>query len=442
MFSSTRHTKSRGRRNWPISAALALALLCSAVSAGFEGDRLSTVLQLMGILIPFGLGVGILSRHFLAAPVWRSSPESGLLMILFLTSATISALLAALANYDLYPVLFHAGTISAFIVYGGIWAFEEELVWNSFRIYCLVSTVAIVAIWIVERHPGERFGAILHPNLWGLLCFANFCLSGLIGKMAVRLPVQLGNVLVILDAQSRSALLSVLIAAAIMCLFSMRSSRMRKEDQILALVAAVCACAIFVAVFWEHETRFFNEAFRIDDPYRGSGSGFSGRSDLWQSGLRTFEANPLFGVGPRMEGNYMSGPIPYSHSGYISTLAQYGAIGASLFFAMACVRARGLWLMARRSRRGAFVGSSLVTGYAVSAVFEPKLLSIGNPASLLLLAFLFLPVGQRKRTAGAPFAQRYRCGVAMTGMVWKTPEAVPGLQFDPWPFTERGEIKR
>ncbi len=394
------------RNHWLIGVALGVSLSCSAVSAAFEGAAGSVVLQLAGILLPLALGIALAGQRFVLAPVWRRSPEAALLTFLFLVSATVSACLAAAKYYDLYPLAFNAGTILAFVVWGGIWALDEDSVWSAFRLYGLLSTTAVVAVWIVTRHSGERFQSLLHPNLWGLLCFANFCISGLMRGAIVRIPLQLANILVILDAESRSALLSTLVAAAVMCFFAARSARVRKEDAALTLIAATVVSIAAAFLLREKMADYFALAFRLNDRYRGSATGFSGRVDLWQRGLAMIGSNPLFGVGPRMEGNYITGEIQYSHSGYISTLAQYGVIGGTLFFSMALLRARALWRMAMRRRQGALVGAALVLGYAAEAAFEPKLLSIGNPVSLLLLAFLLLPLRKEDRPAARRRAMR------------------------------------
>ncbi len=389
-------------RSWLLSAALGFALLSSAVAAAFDGSNLSTLLQLPGILIPLALGIVLFGRHFLEAPALGRSPLSGLLTILFLVSGTVSACLAAAKFYDPFPLMFEALIVFGILAWGGIWAVEDEIVLSAFRMYCVFATGATMVLWIATRHSGERFHTLMHPNIWGLLCFANFCLSGLFRKVAFRTVIQISNILVILDAQSRSALLSTIIAAAILLYFGMKTVRIRREDRILVVVAALCAAAVLAFLFEEQVTRIFADAFRLDDPYRGSKSGFSGRTDLWQNGFKLIESNPLFGVGPRMESYYITGDIPYAHSGYISTFAQFGVIGGALFFGLELVRARKLWLMAGRQRPGAAVAVALVMGYAADAFFEPKLLSIGNPASLLLIAFLLLPARRRQAVGWSP----------------------------------------
>ncbi len=381
-----------------MSAGLTLALLSSAVSVAFEDTGGGVLFQLPGLLIPLGLGMLLLGPSFLEVRAWRRSPASGLVLILFLVSAAISAFLAALKFYDPYTLFFDVGIVLGFIVWSGVWGFPEESVWHALKAYCLLSTAGAVGVLTAMGHLGARFETFLHPNLWGLFCFTNFCLAGLFKSSLLRVLLQVGNIIVILAAQSRSSLLSTMVAAALLVFFAVRSAKIRPEDKLLAMIVAVSACSMIFFLLRDQLSTLFSQAFLLDDPFRGSTSGFTGRTELWQSGLRMIESNPLFGVGPRMEGNYMPGGLQYAHSGYISTVAQYGVIGGGLFFAFVFMRGRKLWQMAEYLRPGASVGAAFVGSYAIEAIFEPKLLSIGNPASLLLLAFLFLPGANTRGT--------------------------------------------
>lgn len=388
---ATLRQKSRPKQRWLLIASLTIGLLCSAGSVLFEGETASSILQLCGIAVPFIVGALLAGPDFLQMRFWRESPEVGALLIAFIAAAGASSVLSAFAQYDPYPILFLFALAGAFVVYGGLWSLDEESIWTALRIYCVLATILIFFTWIVKRHPGERFIELMQPNMWGLLCFTNFCLSSLIRRAIFRLPIQIANVLVILDAQSRSALLSTIVAASVLVYFAAQTSRLRKEEKLFLGVLAVAACSVLALVFREQGMRMLSTAFMLDDPHRGTTSGFSGRTELWEAGLRVFETNPLFGVGPRMESNYINGTIQYAHSGYISTLVDYGIVGATLFFGMAAMRVRGVWAMAVRRRTGAITAAALVLGFAAEAVFEPKLINIGNPASLLLFAFLFMP---------------------------------------------------
>ena len=327
---------------------------------------------------------------FLRPRVYKQSPAARILIGMFLCSAAISAGIASIVQNDTYPLIFTAGIAAAFVVCAGFWTFGEGQVVIALKTYCLTSSALFVVAWLLTRQPGTRFGALIHPNLWGLLCFANFSLSGLIPRSALRTAVQTGNLAIILDAQSRTALLATLVSAAVLAYFGLRSLRWRKHDKLLLTLAIVSVALASGFTLKRQIVTTFSDAFMLDDQYRGMGTGFSGRTELWEQGIAEIKDNPIFGVGPRMEVNYVSG-LGYSHSGYISTFAQYGVVGGTLFFSLVLVCVRRLWEMVVDRRPYIGVAISFVVGYGTVAIFEPKLISIGNPASLIALIFLLLP---------------------------------------------------
>ncbi len=387
---TTKYRIGRNRGGVLVAAALFLGLMCSAASAAFHGTA-STVLQVSGILIPLVAGTFKIGVRFLQAPGYQESRPTRVLVALFLTAAYTSSLLAV----DNFHSLAFVGALAlAMVGSAAIWNLAEAQVWKALSYFCTSSTVLTVAFWIHTRQPGIRFSELLHPNLWGLLVFGNFCTAGLIRTWYLRIAIQIANLLVILDSQSRSALLATSVAALVLTLFSARSARVRKDIKLLGTAALLVGSACLLMTERSPLLNVFSDAFRLDDRYRGIDTGFSGRLELWNAGLEVFEANPVLGVGARMESSYITGvdEIQYSHSGYISALAQFGAVGAGLFFALAGVRVRHVWAMAAVGRTGAKVAGSLkIFGYAAEAIFEPKLISIGNPVSLLFIIFLFMP---------------------------------------------------
>lgn len=69
---------------------------------------------------------------------------------------------------------------------------------------------------------------------------------------------------------------------------------------------------------------------RVNEAGRGLGSGFSGRVDTWQEGLRVFARSPAIGHGFRTRVGGLSGDEYMAHSGYINMLADVGLLGSAL----------------------------------------------------------------------------------------------------------------
>ena len=72
------------------------------------------------------------------------------------------------------------------------------------------------------------------------------------------------------------------------------------------------------------------------------------------------------------------GKFTHAHNGYINMLVQFGAIGFGLFLGFAVLAFRRLLILARRGSPGGSVGLALLCGYAVGAIFDPKLINIGR----------------------------------------------------------------
>lgn len=392
---------STGRR-WLIAVLFAVGLLCSAASPGSPFDSTSaTILQICGLLLPL-IAAFIWARPFFQVRAYRESAITTMLVSAFLISSGLSAAIATTQQGSSYPLIFSIGMVSSFIVYGVVWNFGEDRIRFSLEVYCILCTAFTLLTWVSTREPGARFGGVFHPNYWGLLCFTNFCLAFLIKSTVLRSAIQIGNILVIFDAQARSAILAITTAGIILAYFGWRTMRVRQNEKLLILLTGILMCAALGFFLRNEWFMFFSETFRLDDQYRGTASGFTGRTELWEDGWEIFKQNPFFGIGPRMEANYMQDNATNAHSGYISIFSQYGAIGASLFFTLALIRIVKLWSQAIESRPMANVGTAFICGYGVNAIFDPKLLNIGNPVSLLMLMFLFLPTGGSRRKL--PFA--------------------------------------
>jgi O-antigen ligase len=121
-----------------------------------------------------------------------------------------------------------------------------------------------------------------------------------------------------------------------------------------------------------------NQVFAINDPLRGLGSGFTGRSYLWQTGLDAWKQNILFGVGVR---NLTSNP----HMAYIEHLAQFGIVGfltLIIFFVKLII----LSLKKINSQYDYQINAALsfTISFLVLCFFERNLINLSSPTSTTL----------------------------------------------------------
>ena len=80
-----------------------------------------------------------------------------------------------------------------------------------------------------------------------------------------------------------------------------------------------------------------------------------------------------------------------SHNGYLSLLAETGIVGTIPVLILFVL---GLAELIRQARAGKFVGkvgTSLVVAYLFHCFFERYVINFGNPTSILVIVFLFVP---------------------------------------------------
>jgi len=379
-----------------------ISLMLSAASAMFEG-WIETGMQIGALTTLLAIGVLTGEKRFIEGRFYQESKVGGLLLILFVCSATVSSISS---ENQLSSLAYVVGIAICLLVCSGVWILSPSELLNDLKIYVIATAISALVIWRLTPDLGRRFGGVVHPNYWGLVCLSIFCLAALIKNLLFRSAIQLVSIAIIFASQSRSALLSVLAASCVFGYFCFRSARISKDIKLLLMVGIVTGTMVAFATAKEQIYDEFASAFRINDPYRGVGSGFSGRTALWRAGMDVLAAHPWFGVGAHMESNFISvGGITQAHNGYINTLVQFGTIGSGLFFGFFILSFWRLLCLARTSAPGASVGVALVIGYAVEAIFEPKLLNIGNPVSIVVLMFLLRPVGKTElgKINGAPY---------------------------------------
>ncbi|NLN89370.1 MAG: O-antigen ligase family protein [candidate division WS1 bacterium] len=161
---------------------------------------------------------------------------------------------------------------------------------------------------------------------------------------------------------------------------------LRPRARVLGLVALAALATAFL--FTDAPVRVVSDMMALEDPQRGIGSGLSGRTERYSSGMVRFEERPLLGHGLHPN-NY--------HNAYIEILAQHGLVGGVLFLLLLRRALTGLW----RERRAPMASALLAyaVGYLVRVMFEGALLRPSNSAGILFstaLAYGWLALGQAR----------------------------------------------
>ena len=370
--------------------ALPLWLLSTSFSPAVPAD-LQAFTQ-GGCLIAFicvGLRYG--GWRFLIGPCFRESVILATLSLLYFLAASASAL------NSVDPGWSFAMTIALSLGYyacGGVWEICGPYMSLCLRRFAVFGTTINLLIYALTSQAGERFGGILHPNNWGLICFGQALCSLLIRRVWLRWTVLAANLFIIMQAQSRAALLALAIALSLYYVRYLQTALRR--GRVRSLLSVITLSVALAAVIYQLDefSTFGKVLLALNDSDRGVNSGFSGRTDLWAKGIDLIAQNPLLGIGTRMQDRYYQDAttgVKSVHNGYLGLLIENGVLGAFCLFPIIIIGIWRLFRAARDRQTVPYIGSLLLIGYLFIACFEPRLLNVGNPTSVLVILVILDP---------------------------------------------------
>jgi hypothetical protein len=375
---------------------------------GAGGSRLFVALAplwLLGVILPsisdpdnmqlaqFGsfvwlplIGTIVGRERFLLGPVFRERKS-----VLVWAAASILAILAsALLSEDPAVSLGFVGTAAlGLMCCAGLWVFVGPRMTTCIAAYAALGTALVTyAYYFGPRVQGRLSIGTAHPNYLGVASYGILmCALAMPSRIFAGALVAV-NLLVIVDTQSRSALGAALVGLLVYVFLN--AIRIRSMKAAFALATGAVACGVVLVSYYDTLQEWFATLFFLNDRYRGLGTGFTGRVGAWQEAIELFQDNPVFGVGFRMHERYMTLAVS-AHNGYLSLLAEVGAVGSIALFGLTAVLC---WRLLRRALTGdriAIVGVSFVAGYLFIAAFERLFLNMGNPTSILAWLFLLVP---------------------------------------------------
>lgn len=252
-----------------------------------------------------------------------------------------------------------------------------------------------------ERFLGRLVAHDIQPNWWGLMGLA-LAMAGFAHRSRLLMAACLAvGLFIAYDASSRSSMLAIGVATVAIGLVQLRAFRGQH------IVAGLAVVVSGLVLWMMYSTAISNtisgvlvDAFRIDDPFRGTGSGFTGRENVWAEVIRIWLTSPLFGVGYHQHQIFTTDHAE-AHQAYLAALADTGVLGFFwyLAFLLSSLYA-ALRLEDMRTRN--FAVASIIS-YAVIGLFEAHGISGGNPSSLFFQMCCFFALAQAslRRAAGA-----------------------------------------
>lgn len=338
-------------------------------------------------------------------------------MVLFLIASVTAYHSRISAVLGLLPHMLLA-ILAIFLLSLALQLHDEQLHGGELRILmgifytCLLITVAILlsTVWTMSPDDFERCmtGASVILCSFGVSAIAIFGWPdgravGTIHPNAFSLPLLAAFIF----SQFRAGWLGIVIRILCLGMTGLVSSRFAFIGCITAFVmhestlaplsprkiAITLFCLAAGGAFWPLVASVLNNVLALDDPTRGTSSGFSGRSDLWADSLAAIADHPL-GIGFKRVSFFGAG----GHNGYLKTLLEFGIPGGGLillFFTCVIISAgiEAVMNPERNSRLHRFASARFggLAALSFGAFFCPQLFNLGDIFGISLLFLMFKP---------------------------------------------------
>jgi len=373
-----------------IQMLIATWLVGILVAPNLPGGQGNLALMSVALLwlVPVGMALGV--WRLSAPPLFRQQPWLFGLVLFFLLTALLSA--TGAPDSDLAVGYVGITALGVFIC-AGLWGFWKGHEIATLRLYsCLGAVSILLLVWLSPQRfnaPG-RLDAFRNPNSIGLIAASVFFSAFALRSLALRTAVLGLSGAVILGTDSRSAIIGTVIGLFVYLVTTWSQFSKRQRTAVIVLVAL---SGVGAAAYSSRVMRSIDKVLALNDPYRGVGTGFTGRLSAWEFAIGLWRSHPLLGVGYRNQGIYFSKGTKYSssHNGYLSLLVETGVLGFSSVLVIFLSGAIRLWKSRKTNPRVARLALSLRGCYLFIAVFERYTINFGNPMSILVLIFLLAP---------------------------------------------------
>lgn len=323
-----------------------------------------------------------------------------------------AAVAASSALWSLDPIRslrYVAAIVVALVVLGAFWRISPDERRRAFA-----TTAALLCAFIpiaLVYHGGvqDRWIGGVHPNTAGQIMCAATVLAWMAGRR-LGYAVALFALAVTVAVSSRTSIGFVAIL-----LFVVGGIDAYRRQRLLTIMCASLALPTVGLLLLASEggNQAIESVTAINDPLRGTGTGFTGRAELWSAGWATFLEHPVAGVGFRVARSEL---VNSAHNGVLEVLIDNGALG---FLILAAVPILGLMKLARARRATARWGprapftEQWIAGLALLlflpfAFFEPIFFSLGNPFGVVFLLLLAQPLLEASRGRNLSVAGRDR----------------------------------
>ncbi len=376
-----------------IYAVLTAVWLIGLIVPAITSDESRYLFQFVA-LAWLGLAGILLGReHFVYWPALRRDTTVRIWAGLSLAAVSLSAICSTDRQLSLSYLFV---TLVGLSICGGLWYCARGSVEFAISLYAILASAIVSLAYFTAFTPDTRLSlfGLDHPNHLALVSFGILAASLSLRNRFLAAALILLNLTVIVATQARGALLAATITITLYLVLVSLNRKNRRG--FLALALSVPCFLAFALAYQSQIAEAVAALLFLHDSARGVGTGFTGRVVGWHEAYQLFVENPILGVGFRAHDQYMT-YLTSAHNGYLSLLAETGILGAAAVGGLIVVCAFRLFKRALCGENSAMLGLSLLAGYLFIAIFERFLINVGNPTSLLVWMFLFMPPNKPTR---------------------------------------------
>jgi O-antigen ligase len=371
--------------------------LVIVVFYAFRGENENALqLVVLGGVLPVGLQLVLLGvdTRGLVAPTKISLAFTAIIVFSYFANA-----------WDWMPIIYTINTVYIFVVAIIVAGSpDRDLLRAVAGIFSILTAVFLVFVCYTGEYVWGRLSANnIQPNFWGLMGLAVIASAFALRLTVLRLACLAAGFLTIYNASARGSLVAALAALAAVVILTLLE--LRNHRLIAAVAAASVALVVAASVAPLIADRFESAAsdvLKLEDPDRGVGQGFTGRSAGWVETYELWTKSPFFGVGFRQHEALLTTNTS-AHNAYLAMLADTGLFGLVLYVGLLVSAALAALQITDRPTRNLIVAT--VLGYAVIGFFERRAINSGNPYGILILMCAYYVMAYRQRRM-AFFAQQ------------------------------------
>jgi O-antigen ligase len=337
--------------------------------------------------------------RWLAAPFQMISTWVGALTTAFFL---LMCVLSPISRVPMTSLLYAAAT---WLVTVMLWIYWE----NNYRVLerSLVLTGWVQFAWwlvlLASLGLTGGFGGIIgdvNRNITGTAAIAAMTCALFSKSRAFRWAAFGAAAFFIVIVSSRGSMVAMTVFVAVYYTLYMGFVRATGLGALLATLAIVIVLSVPAL-----RDAVVDKVLHINDPHRGIGSGFTGRTEQWKQGIASFWQKPVFGYGFRATTH--AGEGLGGHSAYIKIFVESGFVGGFCIIGAVVVEAFRRFFVSLRLRKlrpqdrpYIDLESSLRLNVLACAtmfmtltmwVYDQYYINLGSPVSVVLFLMLMAP---------------------------------------------------